>query len=279
MRAELEKKSEELNNCSHSPSPVVPLGSVEQLIEKILNKKLVELKRVVGYPSLSPHRQTTNKKSRRTRKDELHLVLPPLESSGPSFTDTNTVDSAGTTASMFTFGRSPVKNKSSTYADATSIQRPYTGEQTQQRQRVNPMVNRPRQHQGAQRENRTQNAVPPSEKVLLLPPPTLGDNAGKKQVTTVLKEQKIYPRTAGIRHTVEFSSGAALLTVEKDKINLLLEKVKEFGIEPKRRIPQNIYEFKLHGVPTDLTAVDTNPTEIISIKYKKPTQPNQQYWQ
>ena len=112
------------------------------------------------------------------------------------------------------------------------------------------------------------------EKILFLPP----SSTSSKKVTAILREHKIVPRNTGIRHTVEFSSGAALLTVEKDHLENLLAKAKECGIEPKRKIIPNTFEFKLHGVPDDYPkeelAEDINdalghkPSDIIFIKYK-----------
>lgn len=110
-----------------------------------------------------------------------------------------------------------------------------------------------------------------SAKILILP------HEGKK-VTELLRVNKILPREMGITHILQFDSGAALLTVSKEKKSELKEAIQTAGLEVKNERMITQPTWKLHNVPADYpteevgkdiqSATGIVPDEIVKIDYK-----------
>lgn len=189
---------------------------------------------------------------------------PALGDSAPP-----TADSIGTASSLVPFGRTP-DHETADLPTADSVKdkdnRQWTTVVKKGRERDKRAIMGPPVSQANAQKN-----TGSTTKVLILP-------SEGKRVQETLRDKKILPRHIGVTNVVEFTSGAMLATVQKEKKDMMLQKITEAGLTVKNQTTKEQYEWRIHRIPAEYpaeevsedirTATGYKPSEVVIVPYK-----------
>lgn len=111
-------------------------------------------------------------------------------------------------------------------------------------------------------------------KILLLP------KNGEETAVSTLQSSGVPARNYGIRNIVQFGeSGAALVTLQADKIEILRKNAQELGLREKRPLTTRNSRFTVHDIPADMSedevksdiaaALGSEPLAVTLVPYKQ----------
>lgn len=268
---------------SRPPEPLGHQTETEKTIGSLIDQKLDKItKTLTEYiknstakkrkekPKPQPQGYSTPGTATTTKEEETvppkfrgnHRPPPNLRINIPEHNaDGSSIGTAGTflsTGSMFTHDR--------TREYAEVAKQPKTRTEPAAKRTNNPRRLRP-SPQEADKDIRR----PETIKILALP-------RSYKKVTEELQDKKIRPRTYGVSNVVEFASGAALLTIEKEKARAFKDSLHGAGVQIKERTALKSFSIKIHGVPNINTeddiredvaaALGSNPISVHKVLYK-----------
>lgn len=103
-----------------------------------------------------------------------------------------------------------------------------------------------------------------------------------------METNRVCPSTFGIRNIIHFKSGAALLTVDKDKIDSFKNHLPALGLSLKEATRPREHSFRIHQIPKfnseadvaeDIAALSDIPTfkiKVSLVQYREALRPNTQ---
>lgn len=228
------------------------LDAIKEILEDLLDKKLAERLRL-------PQRTMGDYDSEMEtpiREEDPFIFPRRRRRKGANIAGNKSVES---------YPASEHSKRKMTYSEAAKNQKTAPkgrASATQTAQQDNPQqVNRQPRLEG-----------PRTTKVLFLP------KEGEKVLKT-LRTNKIRAREVGVRNSIEFPSGAALLMVEEGKVEETTKKLEAVGLTKKAPMgAARRKAFRVHDVPLEAdeafvlediaTALQAQPTRVVSVPYK-----------
>lgn len=309
LEAELTKYKKRIDSHTNLGKEQLTASTIQLIVKRTIESKLTEiLSRVPPFnnnpvtttqiipPKLAPspkHAESTpqsieqqqvdahegfvfpkNRRHRNTRNLRINTNLRP-GSANPLFATPSNIGSAG---SLTTLDRTReidplLLNTGTSYAATANQQRP------QQR----PKRQDAQQNKGTTADKQTEELPrKPTDKILLLPPPE------NKKISDVMETHRVRLSTFGIRNIVHFKSGAALLTVDKEKTESLKNHLPTLGLCLKEAARPWDHCFRFHQIPklnsaadvaediAVLSGIPTSKIKVSLIQYKDALRPKTQ---